>query len=116
MPARLSAIWCDALEIGSSMPDNAVARAKTPTSAVYCDAAGTCVQCLDATHCAGTTDQCKQAACNAGTCGLGPKPSGTFCNGFEDQCDGAGNCVDCVNSGGCGECCTCSAAKVCVPA
>jgi hypothetical protein len=39
-PARLSAIWCAALEIGSSVPDSAVASAKTPTSAPICDAAG----------------------------------------------------------------------------
>ena len=39
-PARLSAIWCAALEIGSSVPDSAVASANTPTSAPICDAAG----------------------------------------------------------------------------
>jgi hypothetical protein len=80
-----------------------------------CDGAGKCVACLNATHCPGTTDPCKMGACIAGACAIVPKPAGAFCNGYEDQCDGAGNCVDCFNSGGCGECCVCSANK-CVPA
>ena len=38
--AMLSAIWCDAVATGSSLPASAVATAKTPTSAVTVAAAG----------------------------------------------------------------------------
>jgi hypothetical protein len=54
--------------------------------------------------------------CVNGTCQQGPAPAGTFCNGFDDQCNGAGVCVDCVNSGGCGECCVCNSMNQCIPA
>jgi hypothetical protein len=79
-----------------------------------CSALGKCELCSRDT-CPAATD-CSMPICAEGRCTLGPKPSGTFCKGFEDQCDGAGNCIDCVNSGGCGECCVCSPQHACVPA
>jgi hypothetical protein len=45
-----------------------------------------------------------------------PVPRDTLCNGWQDQCDGDGHCVDCTTSGGCGECCTCSVDEMCIPA
>ncbi|XXX74458.1 hypothetical protein WMF30_43105 [Sorangium sp. So ce134] len=82
-----------------------------------CDDAGHCVpsQCARDADCGASTD-CYRYTCNNGLCAEGPAPAGTLCNGLQDQCDGAGRCVDCVNSGGCGECCVCSAAGVCVQA
>jgi hypothetical protein len=78
-----------------------------------CSTVGKCELCSrDA--CAAT--DCSMPICAEGKCKLAPKPAGTFCNGFEDQCDGTGLCIDCVNSGGCGECCVCSPLHVCVPA
>lgn len=80
-----------------------------------CDPSGHCVECLTASTCPAPSGECKVATCIAGKCGVGPKPSGSFCHGFDDQCDGFGNCVDCVNNGGCGECCVCTA-NACTPA
>jgi len=54
--------------------------------------------------------------CTYDTCGNPPTPRDSYCNGGADQCDGMGNCVDCTNSGGCGECCTCSINQTCIPA
>jgi len=51
--------------------------------------------------------ECKVPACVAGQCTLKNAPIGTYCNDFQDQCDALGACVDCVDNGGCGECCTC---------
>lgn len=65
--------------------------------------------------CPASTNPCKMPACVGGACGFAPKPKGTFCNAFADQCDGLGNCVDCTDNGGCGECCVCMANK-CTPA
>jgi hypothetical protein len=81
----------------------------------FCSAQGRCVGCVDASHC-GTAPACMKYECVNGTCQQGPAPAGTFCNGFNDQCNGAGVCVDCVNSGGCGECCVCNSMNQCIPA
>jgi hypothetical protein len=42
------------------------------------------------------------------SCTAVPLPKDSYCNSGSDQCDGAGNCVDCTNNGGCGECCVCT--------
>ncbi|WP_437722121.1 hypothetical protein [Sorangium sp. So ce861] len=82
-----------------------------------CDDAGQCVplQCAQDSEC-GASTECYRYTCDNGRCAEGPVPAGTLCNAQQDQCDGAGRCVDCVNSGGCGECCVCSTSGVCVPA
>ncbi|WP_437965610.1 hypothetical protein WMF04_39160 [Sorangium sp. So ce260] len=82
-----------------------------------CDDAGHCVptECERDAEC-GASTECYRTTCNNGLCEEGPVPAGTLCNAQQDQCDGAGHCVDCVNSGGCGECCVCSASGTCVPA
>jgi len=83
-----------------------------------CDDAGNCVpaaECSRDAEC-GTSTECLQYICDNGLCAARPAPAGTFCNSLQDQCDGAGRCIDCVNSGGCGECCVCTAAGVCVQA
>lgn len=87
-----------------------------PGSAPICNSLGKCVQCVSASQCPAPSVECKMAVCNAGVCGVAPKPRDTLCNGLMDQCDGAGNCVDCTTSGGCGECCVCSTSNTCVPA
>jgi hypothetical protein len=79
--------------------------------------AGPAPECFTDPDCGTPTpDSCvSYPTCVGGHCMLLPAPRDTFCNGFQDQCDGAGNCVDCTNSGGCGECCVCSG-EVCIPA
>ncbi|WP_437593590.1 hypothetical protein [Sorangium sp. So ce1000] len=83
-----------------------------------CDAAGNCVpaaECAKDSDC-GVSTECVRYSCDGGLCAARPAQAGTFCNAQQDQCDGAGRCIDCVNSGGCGECCVCSAGGVCVQA
>ena len=72
-------------------------------------------ECKLDVDCPATGNECTQNLCVAGICQLKPRMAGTFCVGFENQCDGLGNCVDCVNSGGCGECCVCFN-QMCIPA
>jgi hypothetical protein len=88
-----------------------------PCPGGVCDMAGNCtpVICVRDTEC-GTSTECYRYECRNGKCTEGPAPAGTLCNAQQDQCNGAGQCVDCVNSGGCGECCVCSASQTCVPA
>jgi len=81
----------------------------------FCNAAGRCGRCLDASHC-GTPAPCMRYQCLDGECSLGPAPAKTLCNGGLDQCNGAGVCVDCVDNGGCEECCACGPNNTCVPA
>jgi hypothetical protein len=80
-----------------------------------CDANGVCVAggCTLDSDCPQGATECSKQTCAAGICKR--VPPGTLCNGFLDQCDDLGNCVDCWNSGGCDECCVCSN-KVCIPA
>lgn len=82
----------------------------------YCNGAGACVACTTNTHCGNPTPMsCTIPTCSPNdTCTTGPAPRDTFCNNWADQCDGAGNCVDCTNNGGCGECCACFE-QVCRP-
>jgi len=62
----------------------------------YCDGAGSCVQCISASQCAGTDTECKTRTCNSGTCGWHFVALGTAlaqqtagdCK--QNQCDGAG--------------------------
>jgi hypothetical protein len=61
-------------------------------------------------------NECTYDLCMNGVPVNPPVPRHEYCNGGADQCDGAGSCVDCTNSGGCGECCTCSINQTCVPA
>jgi hypothetical protein len=86
-----------------------------PNLTKFCNANGQCVDCLQPTDCPGAVTECMMKKCDNGVCSTGPRPAAEFCNGFNDQCDGQGNCVDCVNSGGCGECCVCSM-NHCIPA
>ncbi|MGZ3423865.1 MAG: hypothetical protein ACXVEE_38740 [Polyangiales bacterium] len=85
------------------------------TRVVVVDAAPIDVGCASPATCPAPSNECMMATCVGGTCGIGPRPAGTSCNMLTDQCDGAGTCVDCVNSGGCDECCVCASNK-CVPA
>jgi hypothetical protein len=91
-------------------------RGQPCVSGGYCNGAGTCVACTTDTHCGSPQpQQCTMPVCVNDACTTGPAPRDTFCNNWNDQCDGAGNCVDCTNSGGCGECCVCLN-QMCVPA
>jgi Cys-rich repeat protein len=63
----------------------------------YCDAgSNSCVECLEDNHCddgnACTTDVCVEFSCGAEL-----DPAGQLC-GEGDACDGAGLCVECVDS------------------
>ena len=72
-------------------------------------------ECVDVMDCPVAGDECNLPACVDGQCTLDHAPLGTYCNGFEDQCNARGMCIDCVDNGGCGECCVC-AGGVCIPA
>jgi hypothetical protein len=79
-----------------------------------CSPNGVCTAgCTQDSDCPQGNTECTRQTCVQGTCKR--VPPGTLCNGFLDQCDDTGNCVDCWNSGGCDECCVCQN-KVCVPA
>ncbi len=78
------------------------------SAGLYCDGAGKCVGCTNASECA-TPPPCQTATCVAGQCGLANRADGTscddgvFCNGT-DTCV-AGACTDhtgdpCSISGG----------------
>jgi hypothetical protein len=69
--------------------------------------------CTQNSDCPQGATECTKQTCVQGTCKR--VPPGTLCNGFLDQCDDIGNCVDCWNSGGCDECCVCLN-KTCIPA
>jgi hypothetical protein len=86
-----------------------------------CNGQGQCVLC-DRNLCPPAIT-CYAAICgNNGSCELAPRPAGDLCpqvnvNDPSDtygQCDGTGACVDCITSGGCGECCVCSAERKCI--
>lgn len=80
----------------------------TPCAGGVCDGAGACVACVRDLDCgAGAPGACVIPVCIDHACTSGPAPRDRLCNGDQDQCDGAGHCVDCTNNGGCGECCAC---------
>ena len=65
------------------------------------------MQCLTLSDCP-SPGECSTMGCIGGTCVEGFVPGGKLCNGSVDQCDGAGQCVDCFDNGGCEECCVCA--------
>ncbi|MFZ6184239.1 hypothetical protein [Nannocystis pusilla] len=71
-------------------------------------------ECLADLDCPNDGGECKVPACIDGRCTHKDAPVGSLCNGFQDQCDAMGLCVDCVDNGGCGECCVC-AGGLCIP-
>jgi hypothetical protein len=93
-----------------------VPRTGQTCSAGFCTSEARCLRCLIPAHCGPPSSECAAYKCENGECHLGPAPAGTLCNALQDQCNGAGACVDCVNSGGCGECCTCGPNNTCIPA
>jgi hypothetical protein len=93
-----------------------VPRAGQTCSAGFCSSEARCQRCLIPAHCGASPGECQAYKCENGECHLGPAAAGTLCNGLRDQCNGAGACVDCVNSGGCDECCTCGPNNTCIPA
>jgi formylglycine-generating enzyme len=72
---------------------------KCPTSTPHCvDPDGKCVQCVSASHCDPSTNDCQVANCNVeGVCGLSSVAAGTACGlaGEGGKCDGAGKCKYC---------------------
>jgi len=79
-----------------------------------CTPNGVCAPgCTQDSDCPQGATECTRQTCVQGTCKR--VPPGSFCNGFLNQCDDTGTCVDCWNSGGCDECCVCLN-KVCIPA
>ncbi|WAS95688.1 hypothetical protein [Nannocystis punicea] len=71
-------------------------------------------ECLLHSDCPNNGGECLLPACTDGKCTFKPFPAGTYCNGFQDQCDALGQCIDCVDNGGCEECCVC-AGGTCIP-
>jgi hypothetical protein len=82
-----------------------------------CGPDGKCGTCNDqACPVPGT---CQVSYCAEGQCKTTWAPAATLCPGTPTdygQCDGQGNCVDCVNSGGCDEASTCGSDNQCIPA
>ena len=72
-----------------------------PGGTPFCSVASgnaACVQCLAATDCPASGNECALAACSAdGTCGTKPVQMGTACGavGAGGKCDGAGACRYC---------------------
>jgi hypothetical protein len=92
----------------------------TPCDGGFCTNEATCVQCLTIDQC--VPKPCKlPLACDSGQCVYMNHVEGTLCEG-DDQCDGAGNCLDCIDGEGCiGDCpqavtCVCNSMNVCEPA
>ena len=105
----------DGLECTANTCGNPPLGAGVPCSVGYCDGGGACVECVKDLDCGvPNTGSCTMPVCVQHACTIGPAPRDTLCNNQLDQCDGAGNCVDCTNSGGCGECCGCFS-QVCLP-
>jgi len=72
---------------------------KCPTGTPHCvDPDGKCVECVNATHCQPSTNDCQVVNCSsAGQCGLSSVAQGTDCGtaGAGGKCDGAGMCRYC---------------------
>jgi hypothetical protein len=51
--------------------------------------------CAAVTDCALPQNECQLATCDAGACGLAPKPEGAICAQGAGTCDGAGQCNLC---------------------
>jgi len=93
-------------------PDLPVDTACGPGGTAFCDGAGVCVGCTNASQCP-AADQCDDAACVNNVCTFVPEAAGTACDDqlfctFADTCDGAGLCVGagdpCVGADGDDDC------------
>jgi hypothetical protein len=106
----------DAAEDAVSFPDAPLDAPPLPIDAAIdappppIDAPG-CITCTAVSD----NNECTYDVCCNGVTTHPPVPRDTLCNGWMDQCDGQGQCVDCTNSGGCGECCTCNQQQMCYP-
>lgn len=64
-----------------------------------CDATGACVECIAASDCPATPNECSLPACVAGVCGVAFEPAGAPTRAqalgdcLQQQCDGSGNIV-----------------------
>lgn len=65
----------------------------------FCDGAGSCVECNDATQCSAPGD-CATRACTSNACVFTNKTEGTSC-GASGVCDGSGVCVGCTKPSDC---------------
>ncbi len=72
----------------------------TQNGGKYCDGAGACVECNDATQCLDPGD-CSTRACTSNACVITPKPEGQSCGTSGGVCDGAGKCVGCTKATDC---------------
>lgn len=52
--------------------------------------------CVSPASCPTPANECQEATCNEGVCGVGNKPAAATCNSGADVCDGNGACVDCL--------------------
>ncbi|NUP08097.1 MAG: hypothetical protein HOW73_18780 [Polyangiaceae bacterium] len=68
----------------------------TPCANGYCDAAGGCVECIIADHCAG--GPCNAPQCVDGTCVDMPVQTGNPCLTGSGVCSAAGACVQCIDA------------------
>jgi hypothetical protein len=82
-----------------SNPPVAVDTACNQNGGAFCNGAGACVECNQASQCPGMDNECQARSCNANACGLTFQPAGTPVAAQTSgdcqvsQCDGAGAIV-----------------------
>jgi hypothetical protein len=82
-----------------SNPPAAVDTACSQNGGAFCNGAGACVECNQASQCPGMDNECQARACNATTCGFSFQPAGTPVTTQTtgdcqvNQCNGAGATV-----------------------
>ncbi len=87
-----------------SNPPTAAGGSCSQMGGTKCSGTGTCVQCLAAADCSGTSTDCKAVACTAGACGFVNTPAGTPTSTqtvgdcLENQCDGNGSSAAALKS------------------
>lgn len=93
-------------------PDEPVDTACDQDGGLFCDGAGACVECNDASQCSGA-GECSVDACTDNACVVESAAAGTACDDGQfctatDECDGAGACVGagdpCQGADGDGNC------------
>jgi hypothetical protein len=85
-PAACTSETCTTVQAPQGTPCN-------QGGGTVCNSSGNCVQCITASNCPPTGNQCVQATCSAGMCGTTFAPAGQACNQGGTNCDGNGNCV-----------------------
>jgi cysteine-rich repeat protein len=82
-----------------SNPPTVAGTMCSETNGTQCNGSGACVQCLMATDCPGTDNECQRRTCTAGACGISFTPNNTATTSQtasdckKNVCNGAGQIV-----------------------